>query len=73
MMEDKTTKTRDNRDRLFLDPIEDCPDKLIWALCGYLAWTDNAGTYEDALRELGGLIDYQLELIGAKRESESKP
>ena len=40
----------------------DFPDKLLWTLRAYLAWTDpqRAKTHEDALRELKVLIDDAL-------------
>jgi hypothetical protein len=45
---------------MFLDPMNDCPDKLIWALCGYLAWRDDVGSYTRELKQLKAILDYRL-------------
>lgn len=57
---------------MFLDPMNDCPDKLIWALCGYLAWKDDAPTYEEALRELKELLDYTLDGIEIQKKQKAE-
>ena len=57
---------------MFLDRMDDCPDKLMWALCGYLAWVEDASAYEGALTELNGLITETLDMIKNERERKAK-
>ena len=53
----------------FIDPMEDCPDKLIWALIGWLAWESNAENYRAALIELRDLINFALDRMKPEGET----
>ena len=52
-----------------LDPCDDCPDKMIWMLYGWLAWDDDPWTYEAALRELHRMLVTRLRDIDMHRAS----
>jgi hypothetical protein len=57
---------------MVLDPMNDCPDKLIWALIGWLAWEDRPETYREQLAELRELLDYVFENRMPTEEQETK-
>lgn len=54
---------------MFLDPINDCPDKLIWALIGWLAFANRPETYRTSLTELREILDYTFENMPPEEES----
>lgn len=58
--------------RMFLDPGQDTPSKLIYALLGYLAWTDDAYVYREELLELRYMLDYTFDIIEAGEEGREK-
>ena len=55
-----------------LDPGDDCPDKLIWMLYGWLAFDDDPWIYEEALRELHRMLVCRIEDIDQYRAHEKK-
>lgn len=58
-------------DRMFIDPVNDSPNKLIYTLLGYLAWTDDT-CYKEELLELHEMLKYRLEQIEVDEQYEAK-
>ena len=61
-----------NPNRMFLDPGNDSPSKLIYAMLGWLAWEDKAWVYEDELLELHYMLEYAFDVIEDGREGREK-
>lgn len=57
---------------MFLDPTEDCPDKLVWALIGWLAWEKRPEYYRDALTELRDLLEFVFENMPSEEAQEER-
>jgi hypothetical protein len=57
---------------MFLDPVNDCPDKLIWALIGWLAWEERPETFREELAQLRELLDYVFENRMLTEEQQTK-
>jgi len=66
------TELKRHPDRMFLDPGIDTPDKLIYAMLGWLAWEESPWYYKEGLLELHYMLEYMFDNIEGEEERQRR-